>query len=1087
MADDNEKTIRLNENQDQGDDNEKTIRIENDGSKEDVDPDKTIRTDAPDNILRADQPEADEEKTIRADAAPISADAGAPIKAGVEPEEDPEKTVRAGSDVIESKKKTAPAEKTIGSKVGDIGKKTSEYILNDKKYKEIKTLSQSTGEAEIYLLEKDGEQSVLKLYYPFFKPKEKLVEQLRNIKHEDIISVLDYGWYEEKRFFELLEYCAGGTVEDHMPIKDTAQIKQIIKETINALEFCHQHKIVHRDIKPGNLFFKNADGTDILLGDFGISSLIEDSETMQRTTMFRTATYAAPEVEHGTGGESIITKAVDYYAFGISILHMFTGVPPSKGFDELTYRTLKFKAKLPIPEDMPEEIETLVKGLITVDDEKRWGFEEVQKWLKGEQVSVYEMPLREGYKPFNFTRDRNGLDLVATTPEEMAALMQDYPELGRKYLYRGAVEKWLEEAGDNELMIEIKDIIEAQFKKDEVTGTQVAIYTLDSTRPYLAHDGSKCETKTEIAKALFNSFDHYKNALQDKNDLLYLYLNSRGGRKEVKVFRKYFKDNDPQTALYWIIYSLLYADNQETPLILFGSRDEKDPKSVVINSIEELADKLESDPKKYSPYLYSGEISIWLDFRDPGIREKVDEQITNFKDVDKEAGLLAVVYTLAQDKPYVCPFTGKTSSEADPQFGTLLSGSAIEYKSHLKNPNTSLHIWLLTHGYNGEVNFFRKCYDPSYHEGKIAPYNDDIAFMKILKAIYQDDNVPYIADDGSEYYNPEELLNAPSHVKKEVIDRTMDPNSPVSALLSIHFHEYPFDEEGEYFVAFQEDYEERLIAYLDFLEKLNPKTEPVKRYVKAKKEIVRLKRKEKAKDNRFLIQRILTFAFPTLSTILATFYALTFDENPLPGNVLSLDFNYYLIMILPVTIWAIWEGFKGDGDLTVSQGCIGGPIIGAILFVAVYYLFYFILGNPILLGILLLLVLGTMIGWMLKVGYTDKNLRKQLYGDNEQMAGLVNCAAYAYSDEKEFANPLEELFKNYRRNRRSTKLSMWRTSFIGVVIPVALYALLYSVDPRVTDLITTLKLVGEKFIEVYYISMNFFVELYKTITVAIFG
>ncbi|MBU2598233.1 MAG: protein kinase, partial [Actinobacteria bacterium] len=191
----------------------------------------------------------------------------------------------------------------------------SDIVLNDENYKILKVIAKSTGEAEVYLAEKENQKYVFKYYFPNFKPKDSLLKQLKGLHHDDTVDLIDYGYYCD-RFFEVLEYAAGGSLMDvkedgtykYIPIKDITRIKQIVKEVVNALNFCHSKGIIHRDLKPENIFFKNPDGTDILIGDFGISSMLDEGLSKHMTGQARTEIYAAPELYQSIGGKTIISK-----------------------------------------------------------------------------------------------------------------------------------------------------------------------------------------------------------------------------------------------------------------------------------------------------------------------------------------------------------------------------------------------------------------------------------------------------------------------------------------------------------------------------------------------------------------------------------------------------------------------------------------------------------------------------------------------------------------------------------------------------------------------------------------------------------
>jgi len=310
------------------------------------------------------------------------------------------KVVHSGGPNIGSGYSPFPISSEVSLNIGD------PLVINSVNYYYQGIISKSTGEAQIFLLSNNGKKCVLKLYYPNFKPKEDIVRQLKQINHDNIINVIDYGYYHG-RFFEIMDFAEGGTLDKYLPIKDVPRVKKIVAEIINAFKFCHENGIVHKDIKPRNLYFKNSDGTDLLIGDFGISTMLESGISWSLTLssgpgpyQSLTVGYAAPEM-YGIDGKTYVGGEVDYYALGITIISIWDGKSP---FDDITIRCdyydgitaktntiaeMTTEGMVRIPHDMPSELQNLVKGLITFDYTERWGYAEVLKWLRGENVPVY--------------------------------------------------------------------------------------------------------------------------------------------------------------------------------------------------------------------------------------------------------------------------------------------------------------------------------------------------------------------------------------------------------------------------------------------------------------------------------------------------------------------------------------------------------------------------------------------------------------------------------------------------------------------------------------------------------------------------
>ncbi len=446
-----------------------------------------------------------------------------------------------------------PSSSSIGVSIN----KGDPLVINSVTYLYQGVISKSTGEAEIFLLSQNGKKCVFKLYYPNFKPKEDVVKQLKQINHDDIINVLDYGYYHD-RFFEIMDFAEGGTLDKYLPIKDVARIKQVVAEIINAFKFCHAHGIIHKDIKPQNIYCRNADGSDLLIGDFGISSLLETGVSRHLTSQSLTAGYAAPEM-YGIGGKVYVGKEVDYYALGISIIHVWDGKNP---FDDLNIHAisnLTTSGKVHIPGDMPREIQNLVKGLITVDYTMRWRCDEVERWLRGEDVPVHFKIIEHSYPNYKFNNNQD-----ASSAEELAHLLKTNLDKGIKHLYSGKISEWVKQFNQG-LAVDLDDIVEQDYPSDQDAGIHKAIYMLNPDEPFLhksQHSGKNqnniiaCRTTEELANALEEGFEKYKDKLLNRNHQFFLYLEARGGKTEAGLFRKWFKTFSPKKALNKIIIEL---------------------------------------------------------------------------------------------------------------------------------------------------------------------------------------------------------------------------------------------------------------------------------------------------------------------------------------------------------------------------------------------------------------------------------------------------------------------------------------------------------------------------------------------------
>ena len=183
------------------------------------------------------------------------------------------------------------------------------------------------------------------------------------------------------RWFELQEYAKGGSLKDWLPGHSSPeQALLFLKEIVPALQLLHSNQVLHLDLKPSNILLRSADPLDLILADFGISSLLNNEVSRKMTQVKGTPLYWAPESFTG-----VVGKEADWWSIGIILLEQLMGKHP---FQDLDTRVIMFSLTtrpVPIPEDLPGGFTLLIQGLLTRDPMKRWGFDQVSRWLSGEK------------------------------------------------------------------------------------------------------------------------------------------------------------------------------------------------------------------------------------------------------------------------------------------------------------------------------------------------------------------------------------------------------------------------------------------------------------------------------------------------------------------------------------------------------------------------------------------------------------------------------------------------------------------------------------------------------------------------------
>ena len=412
-------------------------------------------------------------------------------------------------------------------------------MLKGRIYQSIKCLSDNSGEAQVFLVKGEEGERVLKIYYPNFTIKKTLMRIIQNIGMEMIVKIDDYGktYVDGKnRDYELMEYLRGGTLNHYDLDGDFNQFRRIALQAAAALAYCHNNNVIHKDIKPSNFFFRNTDHKELVLGDFGISSVLESDEKVHRTTQARTPVYAAPEMYNDViDGEVEITPAVDFYSLGITLMTLWLGENPLN-LNERVMMRKKNEGRLPRINELPDRVKMIVQGLTSVNPQTRWGYEQVERWFLGEDVKIdLSSPILK-YRSFIVDPERN---LVADNIHELIPLLVDNERLAINYLYNGRIAGWLEQCGNVKLSSVVKDIVVNRYPADQKAGLMASVYVMEPTYPYKDVRGNLCDDIHSVAISVLSYQEEYSLLLSNPNDALFLYMESHS-KADVNRLRSYF-------------------------------------------------------------------------------------------------------------------------------------------------------------------------------------------------------------------------------------------------------------------------------------------------------------------------------------------------------------------------------------------------------------------------------------------------------------------------------------------------------------------------------------------------------------------
>ena len=152
-------------------------------------------------------------------------------------------------------------------------------------------------------------------------------QTLARLDHPHIVHVLDFAVQDGTPFL-VMEYAVGGTLRQRHPTGTRVPLERImayVNQVASALQYAHNQRLVHRDVKPENMLLGSRE--EVLLSDFGLALLIPHTHSASTQAMAQplegTSPYLAPEQVQGKPG-----PASDQYALGVVVYEWITGKPP---------------------------------------------------------------------------------------------------------------------------------------------------------------------------------------------------------------------------------------------------------------------------------------------------------------------------------------------------------------------------------------------------------------------------------------------------------------------------------------------------------------------------------------------------------------------------------------------------------------------------------------------------------------------------------------------------------------------------------------------------------------------------------------
>ncbi len=220
-------------------------------------------------------------------------------------------------------------------------------------------------------------------------------EAAASLDHPGIVPIHEVGERDGSCYFSM-KFVEGGQLDDvirrtPMSIRHAAELTAKVARTVH---YAHEHGILHRDIKPGNILLDQSGEPH--LTDFGLARLVETESTVTRTLeVLGTPSYMAPE--QAAANNTQLTKATDVYGLGAVFYHLLTGYPPFAG--GTTYETIKLlletepRQPRQLNPKIDRDLSTICLKCLEKDPQRRYSSalalaEDLEHWLKHEPIQA---------------------------------------------------------------------------------------------------------------------------------------------------------------------------------------------------------------------------------------------------------------------------------------------------------------------------------------------------------------------------------------------------------------------------------------------------------------------------------------------------------------------------------------------------------------------------------------------------------------------------------------------------------------------------------------------------------------------------
>src|SRR5262245_7180605 len=218
-------------------------------------------------------------------------------------------------------------------------------------------------------------------------------QAVAQLNHPHVIKILDYGQYQGQQYFTMT-LAEGGSLSQHLERlrADPRSVAALVQKVADAVQHIHEHGLLHRDLKPGNILMEAAEAP--LVSDFGLAkSVVADAGLTRTGAAVGTPAYMAPE--QAAGRQDGVGPHTDVWALGVILYEIMTGRRPFTAAtpDDVVRLILTTDPASPrsLQPSLPRDLETIVLKCLEKDPAKRYPSagalsDDLGCWLRGEPI-----------------------------------------------------------------------------------------------------------------------------------------------------------------------------------------------------------------------------------------------------------------------------------------------------------------------------------------------------------------------------------------------------------------------------------------------------------------------------------------------------------------------------------------------------------------------------------------------------------------------------------------------------------------------------------------------------------------------------